>query len=70
MNNRLGVFTPAARREGQPSSPAPLSWHDQAQMQITRGVRQIETYVQQHPLTGIGAAFSIGIVLGWFIKRR
>jgi hypothetical protein len=70
MNNRLGIYAPAAQREGQPSPPTPLPWHDQAQKQITRGVRQIETYVQQHPITGIGAAFCIGIVLGWFIKRR
>jgi hypothetical protein len=70
MTNRLGVYAPAARRAGQPAPPAPLSWPDQAQKQITRGVRQIEIYVQKHPLTGIGAALSIGIVLGWFIKRR
>jgi hypothetical protein len=70
MNNRLGVYAPAARRDGQPSPPTPRSWPEQAQTQIGRGLRQIETYVQQHPLTGIGAALCIGIALGWFIKRR
>ena len=70
MNNRLDAFRPIARREGQPSPPTPHPWHDQAQKQIARGMQKIESYVQQHPLTGIGAAFCIGIFLGWFIKRR
>jgi ElaB/YqjD/DUF883 family membrane-anchored ribosome-binding protein len=69
MTNRLGVYARAAWRQGQRSPTGPPLWPDQAQQQITRGVRRIETFVQQHPITGISAVFCIGVVLGWFIKR-
>jgi ElaB/YqjD/DUF883 family membrane-anchored ribosome-binding protein len=70
MKNRIPDYLPALRRKGQPSSPAFQEWRNLTQKQIADRVRQFEKYVQEHPVTGIGAAFCIGIFLGWIIKRR
>ena len=70
MMNRLPNFLPLPRRSGQPSRPANQEWRHLAQRQIADRLRQVETYVQAHPVTGIGAAFCIGVLLGWIIKRR
>jgi ElaB/YqjD/DUF883 family membrane-anchored ribosome-binding protein len=70
MINRLPSFLSPPRRSGQPSRPAFQEWRKLAQRQITDRLRQIEGYVQEHPVTGIGAAFCIGVLLGWIIKRK
>lgn len=30
----------------------------------------VESYVTEHPLAAIGAAFCIGVFLAWMIKRK
>jgi len=70
MNNRIPEYLPASPRKGRPSQAAFQDLQDLAQKQIAHRMRQVETYVQAHPVTGIGAALCIGIILGWFIKRR
>jgi ElaB/YqjD/DUF883 family membrane-anchored ribosome-binding protein len=69
MKNRIPDYLPSPMGTGQPSQPA-QELGDLAQKQIACRLRPIETYVQEHPATGIGAAFCIGIFLGWVIKRR
>lgn len=70
MNNRIPEYLPAAPRKGRPPPAALKDLRDLAQKQIADRMHQVETYVQSHPLTGIGAALCMGILLGWFIKRR
>jgi len=70
MINRIPNFLPPPKRSGQPSPAASQDWRHLAQRQFTDRLRQVETYVQAHPATGIGAAFCIGVLLGWIIKRR
>jgi len=70
MNSRIADYLPAAGRKGQPSQLAFQELGHLAQKQFAYRMRQVETYIQEHPVTGIGAAFGIGIFLGWIIKRR
>jgi ElaB/YqjD/DUF883 family membrane-anchored ribosome-binding protein len=70
MNNRLTPPLPLLKRSDQPPQPAFDALRDQAEKQISAGIAGIEAYIKQHPATGIGAAFCIGILLGWLIKRR
>jgi ElaB/YqjD/DUF883 family membrane-anchored ribosome-binding protein len=70
MKNRIPAYLSAPRRENQPTQPAAQELPSLAQKQIGYWMHKIETYVQTHPVTGIGAAFCIGIFLGWIIKRR
>lgn len=70
MKNRIPDHLPAARQTGQASQPAFQELRDLAQKQIADRVHQVETYVQSHPVIGVGAAFCIGIYLGWVIKRK
>lgn len=32
--------------------------------------RVVANYVQQHPKLAVGAMFSVGVLLGWWVKRR
>ncbi len=41
-----------------------------AQKQLDQGRRAVEMYVQEHPAVGIGAAFCIGVLIGWISKRK
>ena len=70
MMNRIPDYLPTSSRIGQPSQSAFQELRDLAQKQIAGRMRQVQTYVQEHAVTGIGAAFCIGIFLGWVIKRR
>ena len=70
MINRIPNHLPPPKRSGQPSQGARQDWRHLAQRQIADRLHQVETYVQAHPVTGIGAAFCIGVLLGWIIKRR
>ena len=70
MKNRVPDYLPAARQTGQASLPAFQELRDLAQKQIADQMHQVKTYVQAHPATGVGAAFCLGIYLGWVIKRR
>jgi len=70
MINRIPKLLPPPKRSGQASPAAIPEWRRLAQKQIADRLRQVESYVQAHPVTGIGAAFCIGVLLGWIIKRR
>jgi len=70
MINRIPDSLPLPKRKQPPPKPGSQALSELAQQQITYRLRQVETYVQAHPVTGIGAAFCIGILLGWIIKRR
>jgi ElaB/YqjD/DUF883 family membrane-anchored ribosome-binding protein len=70
VKNRIPDYLRAPRRMGQPSQPAFQEVLNRAQKQIADRLHKLEMYVQEHPVTGIGAAFCIGIFLGWVIKRR
>jgi len=41
-----------------------------AQQHLDRGRRRVELYIQEHPVAGISAALCIGVLLGWYSKRR
>jgi ElaB/YqjD/DUF883 family membrane-anchored ribosome-binding protein len=70
MTTRIFNYLPAPRRKGQPAQSTFQELRNGAEKQIANRLSQVETYVQEHPVTGIGAAFCIGILLGWVIKRR
>jgi hypothetical protein len=56
----------SARRQ-----PLPPSCSMRRNKQLNQVQRQwIETYVQEHPAVGIGAALCIGVLIGWISKRR
>jgi len=70
MMNRIPYYLPAPKRKALPSQSANPKLLDLVQKQIADQMRVIESCVQEHPVTGIGAAFCIGIFLGWAIKRN
>ena len=70
MTNRIPESLPLPRRIHQPSPPRFHEWRNLAQKQWAIRVRQVKTFVQEHPVAGIGTAFGIGVVLGWIVKRR
>ena len=70
MMNRIPDYLPTSSRIDEPSQSAFQELRDLAQKQIAERMRQVRTYVQEHAVTGIGAAFCIGVFLGWVIKRR
>ena len=70
MKNRIPDCLSALERRGQPSQPTFQELRNLAQRQIAVRLRQVEQFVEEHPASGIGAAFGIGIFLGWIIKRK
>jgi len=70
MKNRIPNYLPALNRKALPLQSANTKLLDLVQKQIADQTRVIQSYVQEHPVTGIGAAFCIGIFLGWAIKRN
>ena len=70
MKNRIPDYLSDSRRADQPSEPAFQELRDLARKQFADRMRQAETYVRKHPVSGLGAAFCIGIFLGWVIKRK
>jgi ElaB/YqjD/DUF883 family membrane-anchored ribosome-binding protein len=70
MKNRIPDYLQAPKQVGQSTLPDIHALRNLAQNQIACRVRQAEMFVQAHPGKGIGAAFCIGIFLGWMIKRR
>lgn len=71
MKNRIPDYLSAPSQEIRPPPPPALhELRNLAQRQLADRIRQVKTYFQEHPGTGIGAAFCIGIFLGWVIKRR
>jgi len=70
MNSRIPDHLLGPNQTGQPSQPAFQALRNLAQKQIADRMRQVKTCVQEHPVTGIGMAFCIGVFLGWISKRR
>jgi len=70
MKNRIPNYLPASKTKAQPLPSAHPELLDLVQKQIADRMRVVETYVHEYPVAGIGAAFCIGIILGWFIKRH
>lgn len=69
MMNRIPDYLSAPWRT-QSAQPAFQDLRKLARKRIGDRMRQVETYVQEHPGTGLGAAFCIGMFLGWVIKRK
>lgn len=44
-------------------------WGDMARKGLSRSVQSIERFVAQRPGLCLGAAISVGIALGWWVKR-
>jgi ElaB/YqjD/DUF883 family membrane-anchored ribosome-binding protein len=70
MKNHIVDHSLAPKRTDQSPQPAFHELRNLAQRQIAHRLSQVESYVQEHLGTGIGAAFCTGIFLGWVIKRR
>jgi ElaB/YqjD/DUF883 family membrane-anchored ribosome-binding protein len=70
MKNRVADHLPSPRHVQQPTLLDLPKIGQGIQREFAERASQVETYVQQHPVTGIGAAFCIGLFAGWIIKRR
>lgn len=70
MKNRIPDYLSASSQTDQASEPTFQELRDLARAQFADRLRQAETFVREHPVSGLGAAFCIGIVLGWVIKRK
>jgi ElaB/YqjD/DUF883 family membrane-anchored ribosome-binding protein len=69
MKNRISDYLPAPRHWGQSSKAAIPESRQLSHYQNAHQTYDIESYVTEHPLVAIGAAFSIGVFLAWLIKR-
>jgi ElaB/YqjD/DUF883 family membrane-anchored ribosome-binding protein len=70
MNHRIPDYLLNPKNQIQKSQSTAENFGLQMQETLTAGVRQIATYVKEHPTTGIGVALCLGAFLGWAIKRR
>lgn len=70
MKNRIPDYLLDASRTDQPSARVFRELRELARKQLADGMRQTETFVREHPVSGLGAAFCIGILLGWIIRRK
>ena len=75
MSNRIPVPPTAARPPVSPR-PSPFSGADPQEMQrlareqFSRLMAQAEHYLSSHPKACLGIGLSVGVLLGWLIKRR
>ena len=44
-------------------------WVDMARKGLSQSVQSIERFVAQQPGFCLGAALSVGVALGWWVKR-
>ncbi len=65
-----------ARHESSKNGPSRFSlglnrgkWVDMARTGLSQSVQSIERFVAQRPGLCLGAALSVGIALGWWVKR-
>lgn len=70
MKNRIPDYLLTPQPQGAPAKLAFPDLRNLAQEQVAHRLRQIGAYVQEHPVTGIGTAFCVGVFLGWVIKRK
>jgi len=60
MANRIESYTISTRQERQEEN----SWLDKSQWS-----EKLETTIGDNPILALGVAFSLGLVLGWLVKR-
>ena len=60
MANRIESYTLSTRTERQDES----TWLDTSQW-----TQKLETTIGEQPIIALGVAFSLGLVLGWLVKR-
>lgn len=70
MKNRIPDYLLNPTHPAEPFEPEAPEWRELARKQITLRIGQAESYLQSHPGAAIGAAFCIGIFLGWLTKRK
>ena len=70
MKNRIPHYPLAPTRTVQPPETTFQELRPLARKQFSDRMHQAGTYVSKHPVSGLGAAFCIGIFLGWVIKRK
>jgi len=70
MKNRIPDDLLAPAPEAPPTPTPPDEMLHVAQKQLNQFRQWIETYVQERPAVGMGAALCIGVVIGWINKRR
>jgi ElaB/YqjD/DUF883 family membrane-anchored ribosome-binding protein len=70
MKNRMPDYQAASRGTDQQSEPTSQELRDLLRKQFANRMRHAGTYVREHPVTALGAAFCVGIFLGWVIKRK
>ncbi len=69
MKNRIANDPRGFIPQDPPKPTGPSQLLLVAQRQLGRGLRRIETYVQENPALGIGTALCLGVVIGWISKR-
>ena len=67
MKDRLLDY-PAAQHEAAARPLQPGDEGPEGGMQQVR--RRVENFIADHPGIALGAALSLGVILGWLIKRR
>ncbi len=70
MKNRIPAHLLASKPQGPRTPAAPARMLQAAKKQFNKRRRGIEMYVLEHPTVGIGVALCIGVLIGWFSKRR
>jgi hypothetical protein len=70
MKNRLPDYLPVPRGKGESSPDVSRRVRNFGPRQIASRWRQINGYVQTHPVTALSAMFCMGVILGWAAKRR
>jgi hypothetical protein len=65
MKNRLAEDLPVAGRESGPRRP-PGGIPGEA----LKYAAAIEDYIIEHPAPSLAAAFAVGVMVAWWIKRR
>ena len=68
MKNRLLDYPAAAEHQ---AAARPLQSGEEGPESAMQQVRRrVENFIADHPGISLGAALSLGVILGWLIKRR
>lgn len=70
MKNRLVESLPASGRQVQSWKEAIPESRQPVQRRIGHRNGDVESYVREHPVAAIGAAFCIGVFLAWVIRKK
>lgn len=69
----ISIACPAPSKDDVGESPLKLNrgmWGDAGRKVLSKSARAIERLAVQKPGYCLGAALSVGIALGWWVKRR